>query len=248
MCDDLGMNDSPPRWSKLGSAALALPIAAVIVVTLFAYRTIERGRDSNRWLLHTQEVLTTLQTALATSVDAETAVRGYLIVGDTSSLEPFARAESSLPAVIDRLEILTSDNASQQARVDDLRRRWATARELLAELADVDRRGLPFDPATHRRENAEMDTLRDTVAAMRNEELRLLAERWEADALTVRRVYGLGIVVVAMIVALLGWAYVLVARDVSRRRQTAETLRVANEELEARVAHRTTELADANAQ
>src|SRR6185295_13205905 len=67
-------------------------------------------------------------------------------------------------------------------------------------------------------------------------------------ALTVRRVYGLGIVVVAMIVALLGWAYVLVARDVSRRRHTAETLRLANEELEARVAHRTTELADANAQ
>jgi signal transduction histidine kinase len=64
----------------------------------------------------------------------------------------------------------------------------------------------------------------------------------------VRRVYATGVVVVAMVVAFLGWAYVLVARDASRRRRTAETLRRANEELEARVKDRTAALADANAQ
>jgi len=241
------MNGSATRSSKLGSAALILPIGAVIAVTLVAFRAVERGRESNARLLHTQEVLTTLQTTLATAVDAETGVRGYLILGELQSLEPFDRSESAMPAVVDHLASLTADNPEQQRRTVDLRTRLANVRASLAALIDAERRGHTFDPAVHRRENTEMDALRGTIAAMRDEELRLLADRTQADAQAVRRVYGTGMAVVAMTVALLAWAYVLLARDASRRRQTAETLRRANEELEQHVRSRTTELADANA-
>ena len=241
------MNGSTPRSSKLGSAALILPIAAVIAVTFVAHRAIERGNESNEWLLHTQEVLTTLQTALATAVDAETGVRGYLILGELESLEPFDRSESAMPSVVDRLAALTADDPVQQRRVANLRTQLANVRASLAALIEMERRGLTFDPATHRRENAEMDALRTTITAMCDEELRLLADREKADAQAVRRVYATGVAVVAMTVAFLAWAYILLARDASRRRQTAETMRRANEELEERVASRTTELADANA-
>ena len=59
----------------------------------------------------------------------------------------------------------------------DLRAQLAKVRASLNALADVERRGLPFDPATLRQENAEMDALRATLKAMREEELRLLGER-----------------------------------------------------------------------
>src|SRR5262245_10164796 len=240
------MARSAPRSSKLGSAALLVPIAALIALTLLAYRAIERGRDSTELVLHTQEVLTTLQTAMTTILNAETGVRGFLILGDERSLEPFTRAESSLPSVLDHLTALTGDNPSQRQRVVDVRNQLAKVRAALNSMAETERLGLTFDAATHRREDVDMNALRDTVAAMRDDELRLLDERVRADATARRRVYAVGLAVVAANVACLAWVYVLLARDARRRRRTAETLRRANEELEERVRTRTAELADAN--
>jgi hypothetical protein len=53
-----------------------LAIIAVVSVVWVVHRTVQRSQASNEWVVHTQEVLTTIETVLATIVDAAgTAVR-----------------------------------------------------------------------------------------------------------------------------------------------------------------------------
>ena len=54
-------------------------------------------------------------------VDMESSARGFELTGDERFLEPFRNAKSQLPASIDALTELTSDNPSQQSRVRDIR-------------------------------------------------------------------------------------------------------------------------------
>ena len=64
-------------------------------------------------------------------IDMESSARGFELTGDERFLKTFQSAESQLPASVDALTQLTSDNPAQQARVRDIRQldenwvRWA---------------------------------------------------------------------------------------------------------------------------
>jgi signal transduction histidine kinase len=70
--------------------------------------------------VHTTEVLETLQNAMDAMVDQETGVRGYLITGDEKFLEPYHMGGNAYAAAIQKVKHLTSDNAAQQSRLDEL--------------------------------------------------------------------------------------------------------------------------------
>jgi CHASE3 domain sensor protein len=57
-------------------------MAFVVVFLLLwvVYRSVERAEDSNRRVVHTQEVLTAIDTVLSTLVEAEGATRSYLVL------------------------------------------------------------------------------------------------------------------------------------------------------------------------
>ncbi len=218
---------------RLRAAVLLLPIAAVIVVTLLAYRAVERSRQSNAWLLHTQEVLATLQTALATSVDAETGVRGYLVVGNARYLDPFERAEASLDGILDQLAGLTTDNEEQQLRIQELRTQIGSLRRALTVMIGVKRKGGSIDGEMNDREKATMDAVRANIAAIRTSELALLSDRTRTDAAAIRHIYWMGLAIVAIAVGCLGWVYVLLANDARQRLALASEQRARLETEEA---------------
>lgn len=218
---------------RLRTAVLLLPIAAVVVVTFLAYRAVERSRESNAWLLHTQEVLAALQTALATSVDAETGVRGYLVVGDSRYLEPFERAEASFGRILDNLAALTSDNAEQQLRIEELRMQVTSLRRSLTEMINVKRTGGRIDGGMNDRERANMDGVRANITALRAGELALLSNRTASDAAAIRRIYWMGLWIVGIAVGCLGWVYVLLANDAKHRLALASEQRARQETEEA---------------
>jgi signal transduction histidine kinase/ActR/RegA family two-component response regulator len=217
---------------RLRAAILLLPIAAVIVVTFLAYRAVERTRESNAWLLHTQEVLAALQTTLATSVDAETGVRGYLIVERARYLEPFERAEASLDGILNRLAALTTDNAEQQRRIGELRSNVQSLRRALTLMIEVKRGGGSIDAEMNDREKATMDAIRANISAIRTGELALLSERTRSDEAAIRHIYRMGLVIVAIAVGCLAWVYFLLANDAKQRAALASEQR-ARQETEA---------------
>ena len=105
--------------SRTLRAAAALTIIAVLSVVWVVHRTIQRSQASNERVAHTQEVLTAIESVLATIVDADTAVhRSVPLVRDRTAL---GQTERAVERDIGRLATLTLDSPNQQARVAQLR-------------------------------------------------------------------------------------------------------------------------------
>jgi len=96
----------PTAHTIRGAAVLAVVVVLSVVWVL--YRTIEEAQASSQWVVHTQEVLTSLETVLATLMDGEGAVRSYLPSSDVRTLEPLDRAERTTGAVLNQLATLTA--------------------------------------------------------------------------------------------------------------------------------------------
>ena len=100
-----------------GFAVTAATIIATLVIGLTTLRSVY---DASAMTAHTYSVISALRQLLATSIDAETGQRGFLITGAATYLEPFDRARANLTAQIGQLRTLTGDNPEQQADIDRL--------------------------------------------------------------------------------------------------------------------------------
>ncbi|WP_422371130.1 methyl-accepting chemotaxis protein [Hoeflea sp.] len=152
---------------------------AVGATTYFSLRTIKTASD---WNTHTYHVLGYSNDLIAAVVNQETGVRGFLISGDESFLEPFHAGRTAFNENMKTLLELTSDNPAQQARlrkVEQLGNDWTTT---IAEREIA----LMKDPATveeaRRIESSGagkglMDALREAHAEFESAESALLGAR-----------------------------------------------------------------------
>ena len=95
--------------------------AVILVgVAIFSFKNSEKFKASNAWVDHTNQVLFEFQQILISSVDAETGVRGFVITGDGSFLEPYANAIKRSVEHLDKVKELTKDNPTQQKNIEEL--------------------------------------------------------------------------------------------------------------------------------
>ena len=80
------------------------------------------------WVEHTDRVINNANEIAKLSIDMETGMRGYLLTGNDSYLEPYEIAKPKLAAEMPALQDLVSDNSSQ---VDRLTRVMALQKEWL---------------------------------------------------------------------------------------------------------------------
>src|SRR5436190_12809833 len=102
------------RIAVFAPAGIALTLGTAVLVGL------ARARASRESVAHTHAVIETLDHTLARLVDAETGVRGYMIRGDTTFLEPYVGASADVHAGIADLRTLTADRPVQQRLLDTL--------------------------------------------------------------------------------------------------------------------------------
>ena len=101
--------------------ALVLGILVLAGAAAVMCASVEHLVVSMSWVTHTREVEQTPQRIASDLTNAESSRRGYYISHDPDDLAPFERAAASLPATIEQLRSLTSDNPHQQARIPALR-------------------------------------------------------------------------------------------------------------------------------
>jgi PAS domain S-box-containing protein len=160
-----------------GFAATAATIIATLVIGLTTLRSVY---DASAMTAHTYSVISALRQLLATSIDAETGQRGFLITGAPSYLEPFDRARANLTAQIGQLRTLTGDNSEQQADIDRLS---AVAEAKFAELEETIQLRRDDDLAAARalvlshEGKRTMDEMRQIVERMEARENALLSAR-----------------------------------------------------------------------
>lgn len=203
-----------------GAAAALLALMAVL-----SYRRTSREQGDQEWVEHTHRVIEKLDGVLADLVDQETGERGYLLTGDRSFLQPYERGGSRLENDIVELRRLTSDNAAQQRRLDQL------APAVRARISLLEPRP-PGSASQQFREVAGkqlMDRIRALLESMRQEEQRLLARRLQSAAAASRMMEfiigignGLGLLLLCL-------AALVVKREIDKRASTEQELRRAEE-------------------
>jgi signal transduction histidine kinase len=169
-----------------------LPIAAVIVFlnAWWAFQSVGTLATNAYWVAHSWQVVHQVERVLGSAVNAETGERGYLLSGMDSYLEPYTIARRELPAELNRLQSLTSDNPSQQDNIRELRAALDRRLTVLETAIGVRRRGepnLPLPLLIGGPGKVEMDRIRAICDSMETEEDRLLAIRTASTNASTRR-------------------------------------------------------------
>ncbi|MGE5503079.1 MAG: methyl-accepting chemotaxis protein [Actinomycetota bacterium] len=202
----MSFGDAPIK-TKLGIsfAAIVVIMLAVSGVTWSSLSTIEKN---DGWTIHTYQVLDRLAHMVETMVDQETGVRGYLVSGDETFLEPYNQGRRQFDEELAALKGLTADNLAQQDRfraIGELAASWQTA--VAAKEISLMKGGAVDEARALEASGAgkqSMDGLRAKAAEVRGAEESLLGARSAAAvsaAATARMVMvaGIGVSVLAAI-------------------------------------------------
>src|SRR5690348_9235608 len=100
------------------AVSFAVLVLLSAVVSGVIYSQVAFVQKSIGWTTHTYEVLDGIDTMVAAMVNQETGVRGYLVSGDTGFLEPYKNGKVQFEKALADVREMTSDNATQQGRLD----------------------------------------------------------------------------------------------------------------------------------
>jgi signal transduction histidine kinase/ActR/RegA family two-component response regulator len=210
---------------------LSWVILGLLVAALFgAAISFEKQVVAQGWVKHTLSVRMTLLRVLSTLQNAETGLRGFLLTGEESFLEPLNRADQKTGEQLEKLGQAISDNREQTQRLDRLHFA-ATSRTEELEKRLQQRRTMPDAPLSEGLRTGQrlMDEVHSIIAEMLGEEDRLLATR-NAETRRSVALTEIGVVGALLFAALLGWA------TIKDRQNQIEELRTANGALQEALA------------
>ena len=169
--------------SESGLSTVLGGIAALLFFAFsgaVSYSNVQTLKADNEKIVHSHEVITTLDALLSTMADAETGQRGFLLTGNEKYLQPYDAAPSKSALQINAIAALTGDNATQQANLAQLKPHIAAKLAELKETIDLrrDKGGLAALALVNTdRGKVEMDAIRGEIAVMGEEEARLRVAR-----------------------------------------------------------------------
>ena len=232
-----------PRFSRNFFPALLLIAAIIVFVNAWwAFRAVRILATNGSLVAHSWQVVHQVERVLGSAVDAETGERGYLISGMESYLEPYTIARRELPAELAHLQSLTSDDPSQQARIQDLRASLDRRLLILQRAIDMRKAGGPDLSAPlliSGPGKLEMEHFRAVCDAMEAEEDRLLTIRTASTNASIRRAQIAVVVVSTLDFLLILFAFSQFIRERGLRvtaEIAGERLSLAQQETEARAA------------
>lgn len=234
------------RWSWAG---IALGVLLTSLSFLVAWRSMRQLSADDDWVSHTHAVRTAIEATLSHVTEIETGARGYAASGDTLFLESYLRGKHTIGKDIDILTSLTTDNGSQQRRMDLLKKQIDARLETADATVAAREKLKSVPPATFFREGQKkMDAVRATIAEMQAEEARFLEMRQKQAVETRIRteLFMLSSTIAGLL--LLTVAGTITIREVKRSSNLITQIQILNEGLERRVEHRTAELKESQQQ
>src|SRR5579872_2262781 len=224
------------HFSTDRKAAIGLGLAGlcVLMVWVLAYQGARRFVESSRWVSHTYEVIGELEATQSAVLDCQMAMRGYVVTGDDSFLQPFKRSRPQIALHLEHLKQLTSDNPSQQARLATLQLQIGQMPEFVQQgISSRQQKG--FQDARQLllrgRGNTAMVAIHQKLEEMKQEEQGLLRIREASSNRSTQTstvAFTLAVVFQFLLFALI---YHLTQRDIRERKKAAEQLRESEERL-----------------
>jgi len=205
-----------------------LAMGLVVAVAALSDQSVGRLVETGERVGQTQRALTALESLLAGTTAAETAVRGYVLTGEERILEGHEGGAPRAQAALAELKRLAADDPEQQRRLARLEGLVAERLLSLQETAALRReQGLA---AAAERVRASSDsvvdaTTRALIDEMRGVEHALLTARSAAAAATASRTRWIILIGGGALVAVALGSTVLIRREIERRRRADRGLR-----------------------
>ncbi|MSS72201.1 MAG: PAS domain S-box protein [Candidatus Latescibacteria bacterium] len=200
----------------------------LVVISIVSYRSAIKSIETARWVEHTHTVLVSLEHLLLVAKDAESGVRGYVITGNASYLEPYQTAIQEIDQKVMDLRRLTSDNPHQQRRLDALEPLIAERVAFSRETVDIlKNRGIEeaIRVVQTGRGKRLMDGIRRGILEMEDEERTLLKQRLEEAEGSVRQTLAVIASGGLLAFALVALSVLIIHREIAERMRTEEGLR-----------------------
>jgi PAS domain S-box-containing protein len=165
------------------AAAFAVGLLVLAAIAVIGFRTTRELDDALGWVEHTHETCTQLQGLSVALLEVEAARRGFSLTGEDAELAHFEAAVGQTQSSVVNLRVLTSDNPSQNRRLDDLaplvrRRVEGLVAAVAARRNNLDR---AFERQSTLEGTQESEAIQRAIAVIDAEEQRLLLVR-AADA------------------------------------------------------------------
>jgi len=112
------------EYEKFKSLLRRVIVIPMLVTAAFAALLLWESFDLNRsllWVDHTAQVLDQSARLLKLLVDVETSMRGYLVTGDQTLLQPYLEGTKRFDSEYQSLYKLVEDNTSQKQRLENIR-------------------------------------------------------------------------------------------------------------------------------
>jgi signal transduction histidine kinase/DNA-binding response OmpR family regulator/CHASE3 domain sensor protein len=157
---------------------IALPLGmglltVAVFVALIAYLV-----NTMSWAEHSERVIGNANELLRLAVDRESSMRGFLITGDESFLEPYELGQPRFQAEIATLMTLVSDNPPQVERLKQIQAVQAQWNSYAQQMIDLRRKNLTYEPElASARGKITFDETRREFGEFLDVELRLRQER-----------------------------------------------------------------------
>jgi signal transduction histidine kinase/CHASE3 domain sensor protein/CheY-like chemotaxis protein len=229
--------------------AFLLSIILLIVLAVFAYRSVSTLDETIKLEIHAQEVLQKLDAILINTIDVETGMRGFVLSGKEDFLEPYHNAEQEVKKNITELRRLVSENPTQKQRIADLENlvnEKITVSRLYVESYKTQGRETAADLVAAGQGKAVMDKIRAKVSEMTSEEVSTLRERENQINSGYAQTFYLLIFGSGAGIVFLALAGAAILREIKIRKLAEDNLKDANKNLENRIEERTKNLVLSN--
>jgi CheY-like chemotaxis protein/CHASE3 domain sensor protein len=193
-------------FRRILSRNITLPLAAGVVsagvfVVLLAYLLSVMG-----WVEHSERVIGNANEITKQMVDMETGMRGYLLAGDESFLEPYLLSKPKARTGIAALRQLVEDNPSQLQRLDNIeaqQQQWDLYAQEMIKLRGAN--GDVTGPVKTGRGKSQFDEIRRQIDAFVTAEQRMRQERNDTARAVTFWVAALYLVLTLGVGGLLAW-------------------------------------------
>jgi methyl-accepting chemotaxis protein len=188
---------------------LALAFSLILIIlagmTGIVINSLSSINSAVLWNVHTYEVLESGSDVVSAMINQETGVRGFLVSGDDKFLAPYQSGQELFNREFAQVKSLTSDNAAQQQRLDQVK---ILADKWKSQVAEVEI-GLMRNAATREQARAmeasgagktAMDGIRDIMNQFDKTERDLLVVRKAAREAAANFAYW-GMIIGAGVVA-----------------------------------------------
>jgi diguanylate cyclase (GGDEF)-like protein len=216
---------------RIGSvSALVLFLGACAMV----YRSTKRLIGINHLVEHSQEVLVNMEGLQSALDEAVSSTRNYVLSGDESNLERFAKAKPSMSELLGLVRSLTVDNPVQQERARQLEPQLAATFGYWED-AIAKRKGGESVAADQLMSSARaLGLMRDDrrlIVAMIRDENQLLGLRSREAEASARRAIGIELLLGVATLAILAWAYFFVQMDMNAKAKALKAQQESEEKL-----------------